>query len=178
MPASVAREWATDLQDDPAPQDLEAMTRLARHAVSPAERIAHLLHPWSSFLVVPVFALANAGVEIKRSAFDAPGAAAVTGGVMIGLVIGKTLGIAGSAWLAARLGIARLPEGASWGMVVAIAVVAGIGFTVSLFVAELAFESGPLQDSAKVGVLAASVVAALIGGIGLRRACRPAAAEA
>jgi len=146
--------------------------------VSPAERIAHLLHPWSSFLIVPIFALANAGVVISAESFGAPGPAAVTGGMMLGLVVAKTLGIAGAAWLAARLGIARLPEGANWKMMVAIATVAGIGFTVSLFVAELAFEEGALQDAAKLGVLAASAIAAIVGGTALRRACRPAEARA
>ena len=174
VPASLAREWANDLEDEPSADELRAMTKLARHSVSPAERIAHVLHPWSSFLVIPIFALANAGVSIKADAFDSAGAAAVTGGIMLGLVVGKTLGIAGAAWLGTRLGIARLPEGATWPMVLAIATVAGIGFTVSLFVAELAFEGGPLQDAAKIGVLAASTLAAVIGGAVLRRACRPA----
>ena len=172
VPTSVAREWAADLRDEPSAQDLETMTRLARHSVSPAERIGHVLHPWSSYLIVPIFALANAGVAIKADAFDGAGAAAVAGGVMLGLVAGKTLGIAGAAWLAARLGIARLPEGANWKMVFATATIAGIGFTVSLFVAELAYEPGSLQDAAKLGVLAASAVAAVIGGISLSRACR------
>ena len=172
LPASVAKEWASDLRDEPTVHELEAMRRLARHAVSPAERIGHILHPWSSFLIVPIFALANAGVEIRSDAFDAPDAVAVTGGVILGLVLGKTLGIAGAAWLAARLGLARLPEGASWPMVFAIATVAGIGFTVSLFIAELAFDAGPLQDSAKLGVLAASAIAAIVGGIALSWACR------
>ena len=172
LPGSVAREWASDLRDEPSAQDLQAMTRLARHAVSPAEHIGHALHPWSSYLIVPIFALANAGVPIKSDAFEASGAAAVTLGVMLGLVVGKTLGIAGAAWLAARLGIARLPEGANWKMIFAIATIAGIGFTVSLFVAELAFEPGSLQDAAKLGVLAASAIAAVIGGIALSRACR------
>jgi NhaA family Na+:H+ antiporter len=172
LPAAVARDWAADLRDEPSVQDLEAMRRMARHAVSPAERIAHILHPWSSFLIVPIFALANAGVAIEADAFDAPGAVAVTGGVMLGLVLGKIVGIAGAAWLAARIGVARLPEGANWTMMFGIASVAGIGFTVSLFVAELAFEPGPLQDAAKLGVLAASAVAAAIGGVALSRACR------
>ena len=172
LPATVARDWAADLEDEPTPHQLEQMTRLAKHAISPAERLAHVLHPWSSFLIVPVFALANAGVEIKAGSFDAPGAAAVSLGVILGLVVGKTLGIAGAAWLAARAGIATLPEGASWSMMVGIAAVAGIGFTVSLFVAELAFEAGPLQDASKIGVLAASTIAAVFGGIALRRACR------
>lgn len=172
LPVSVAREWAADLRDPPTVHELEAMRRLARHAVSPAERIAHILHPWSAFVIVPIFALANAGVAIRADAFDASGAAAVTGGVMLGLVLGKTLGIAGAAWLASRLGVARLPEGATWPMMFAIACVAGIGFTVSLFVAELAFEAGSLQDAAKLGVLGASTVAAIIGSIALSRACR------
>jgi len=177
LPGSVAREWAGDLRDDPTAEEMEAMTRLARHSVSPAERIGHLLHPWSSFVIVPVFALANAGVVISSDAFEAPGATAVTGAVMVGLVLGKTLGIAGAAWLAARSGIALLPEGANWTMMVGVAAVAGIGFTVSLFIAELAFEVGPLQDSAKLGVLAASAIAAVVGGTVLRRACRTSAPQ-
>ncbi|HEX2119503.1 MAG TPA: Na+/H+ antiporter NhaA [Acidimicrobiales bacterium] len=177
VPAAVAREWAQDLKDEPTPHELETMTKLARHSVSPAERLAHILHPWSSFLIVPIFALANAGVSIKADSFDTAGAAAVSLGVMLGLVVGKTLGIAGAAWLAHRVGIARLPEGANWGMMIGIAAVAGIGFTVSLFVAELAFDAGPLQDAAKIGVLAASTVAAIFGGVALRRSCRHHAAE-
>jgi Na+:H+ antiporter, NhaA family len=172
LPASVARAWANDLSDEPSADEMHAMTRLARHSVSPAERIAHVLHPWSSFLIVPLFALANAGVSIKGDAFDGAGAAAVTAGVMLGLVAGKTLGITGAAWLGMRLGIARLPEAATWPMMFAIAAVAGVGFTVSLFVAELAFEGGALQDAAKLGVLAGSTVAAVVGGIALSRACR------
>ena len=172
LPASVAREWANDLRDEPTAEQMHAMTRLARHSVSPAERIAHILHPWSSFLIVPIFALANAGVSIKADAFEGAGATALTLGVMLGLVAGKTLGITAAAWLGVRLGIARLPEGATWKMMFGIAAVAGIGFTVSLFVAELAFTDGPLRDAAKIGVLAASAVAAVIGGVVLSRACR------
>jgi len=167
VPATVARGWASDLEDDPSAADLATMTRLAQHSVSPAERLGHILHPWSSFLVVPVFALANAGVTIKHDSFSAPGAVAVAAGVMLGLVAGKTAGIAGAAWLAHRLGVARLPEDTSWPMLVAVAGVAGIGFTVSLFVAGLAFDVGPLQDAARLGVLAASVVAATAGGTAL-----------
>ena len=168
----VAREWARHLDDEPSAPAMDAMTRLARHAVSPAERIAHVLHPWSSFLVVPVFALANAGVVVRAGAFDAPGTTAIAGGVVLGLVLGKTVGIFAAAWVGARTGVAHLPAGATWPMMGGIAAVAGIGFTVSLFVAELAFDAGPSQEGAKLGVLAASTVAAVLGGTALWRACR------
>jgi len=172
-PAAVARAWAGDLADDPSPAELEAMTRLARTSVSPAERLEHLLHPWTTFVVIPLFALANAGISVNARSFEAPGAAAVTAGVMLGLVAGKALGITGGAWLAVRSGLGKLPEGATWPMVAGIGVVGGIGFTVSLFVSELAFGAGPLQDAAKIGVLGASTIAAVLGALALARACRP-----
>jgi len=113
-PAAVAREWAGDLSDDPGPAELDAMTRLAQTSVSPAERLEHRLHPWTSFVVVPVFALANAGVVIKADAFDAPATAGVALGVVLGLVVGKLVGITAATWLAVRSGLGRLPEGATW----------------------------------------------------------------
>jgi Na+:H+ antiporter, NhaA family len=139
---------------------------------SPGDRLDAALRHWSTFLVVPVFALANAGVVITAGAFDAPGTLGVAGGVVLGLVAGKTLGITGAAWLAVRTGLGRLPVGASWPMMVGIAAIGGVGFTVSLFIAELAFDSAALQDAAKVGVLTGSTVAAVVGGTVLRRACR------
>ncbi len=170
--ATVARQWAGDLTDEPTSAQLDAMTRLAGTAVSPAERLEHLLHPWTSFLIVPLFALANAGVELRADSFDRPGAAKITAGVVVGLVLGKTLGIMAAAWLSVRLGVGRLPEGATWPMVIGVAMIAGIGFTVALFITELAFDPGPLQDAAKIGVLAASTVAAVVGAAVLRNACR------
>ena len=145
-------------------------------AVSPAERLERLerlLHPWSSFVIVPLFALANAGVELRTDSFDRPGAARVTAAVVVGLWAGKTLGITAAAWLAVRTGLGRLPEGATWPMVMGIAGIAGTGFTVALFIADLAFEPGPLKSAAKIGVLFASTLAAVIGAVVLRRACRP-----
>ncbi|MEA2685977.1 MAG: Na+:H+ antiporter, NhaA family, partial [Actinomycetota bacterium] len=173
LPASDARDQARRLPDEPTATELASVSEVARNTVSPAERIGHALHPWSSFVILPIFALANAGVVIKADSFDAPGASAAALGVVLGLVVGKPLGITIAAWLAARSGIARLPEGATWPMMIAIASVGGIGFTVSLFIAELAFEAGPVQDGAKLGVLMASTVAAVVGGTALRRACRP-----
>jgi len=170
--AAVARRWATDMADEPGPTELDAMSRLAKTSVSPAERLERLLHPWTSFLVIPLFALANAGVVIRSDSFAAPGAVRVTAGVVIGLVVGKVVGITAAVWLAVRSGLGRLPAGATWPMLVAIATVAGIGFTVSLFISELAFDEGALQDAAKIGVLGASALAAAVGALGFIGASR------
>ncbi len=172
-PAALTREWASDLSDDPGPAELDAMSRLAQTSVSPAERLEHRLHPWTSFVVVPVFALANAGVVIKADAFDASATVGVTAGVLLGLVVGKLVGITAATWLAVRTGLGRLPEGSTWPMVVGIAAIGGIGFTVSLFIAELAYEPGAIQDAAKLGVLGASTLAAILGATLLLRASRP-----
>ena len=169
--AAVARGWAGDLADEPNAAELDVMVRLAKTSVSPAERLQHLLHPWTSFVVIPLFALANAGVAISSRSFEAPGAASVAVGVVVGLVVGKVVGISAASWLAVRTGLGRLPEGASWPMVVGIAATGGIGFTVSLFITELAFVPGPLQESAKIGVLGASTLAAVVGIVVLIRAC-------
>ena len=174
---AVARDWAGDLSDEPSPGELATMTRLAQTSVSPVERIEHTLHPWTSFLVVPLFALANAGVAIRSDSFDAGGAFRVSVGVVLGLVLGKTVGITAASWIAVRTGLARLPEGVGWPMVAGVAAVGGIGFTVSLFVAELAFDPGPVQDAAKIGVLAASVVAAVLGSVVVAAATRRQAAR-
>ena len=171
-PAAVARDWATDLADEPSPRELDAMTRLAKTSVSPAERLQYLLHPWTSFLVVPIFALANAGVSIRADSFDAPGVLGVTTGVVAGLVVGKLAGITLATWLAVRSGLGRLPEGATWSTLAGIAALGGIGFTVSLFITELAYDPGSLQDGAKIGVLAGSVIAAVAGSLVLLRASR------
>jgi NhaA family Na+:H+ antiporter len=127
----------------------------------PAERLEHLLHPWTGFLIVPVFALVNAGIELQRSALDPTNR--VTAGVVVGLVVGKAVGIGGFAWLAIRLGLGVLPDGVRTVQLAGAALLAGIGFTVSLFVTGLAFGEGALATDAKVGVLVASVVAAAAG---------------
>lgn len=136
-----------------------------------AVRLERFLHPWTSFVVLPLFALANAGVNLRGSGLAGGGPAAVATAVAAGLVLGKAAGITGAVWLAVRSGQGRLPDGATWPMVVAVATVGGVGFTVALFVAELAFAPGPFQDAAKVGVLAGSAVAALAGVGILHRAC-------
>jgi NhaA family Na+:H+ antiporter len=127
--------------------------------------------PYVTLLVLPVFALANAGVRIE-------GAGAmlldpVCLGVVIGLVLGKPLGITALSWLAVRAGLARLPAGVTWSQVVAVSVLAGIGFTMSLFIAGLAFEDPALGAAAKAGVLGASLVAGVVGLGLVRRATAP-----
>jgi len=133
-------------------------------------RLERLLRPWIGYVVLPVFALANAGVHLRADVVDAPGALAVMTGVALGLVVGKVLGITGAARLAVKAGLGRAPGGTTWPMVAAAATVGGIGFTVSLFIAELAFAPGPLQDAAKLGVLGGSVVAGAVGALALRQA--------
>ncbi|MGH9279689.1 MAG: Na+/H+ antiporter NhaA [Acidimicrobiales bacterium] len=172
-PAAVAREWTADLSDEPDAEELQAMTRLARSTVSVAERLEQGLHPFVSFVVLPLFALANAGVVLDAGLFDSPGAPAVAAGVMLGLVVGKALGISTFSWLAVRTGLGSLPTGVGWGQLVGIGVTAGIGFTVSLLVAELAFAAPGLQRAAKASVLIASAMAALGGALLLRRSAPP-----
>lgn len=138
--------------------------------VDVGDDVEHRLHPFSGFVVVPLFALANAGVELRASSLDVDGATPVALGVVLGLVVGKTLGITAFAWLAVRVGWATKPAGASWAQVIGVAAVAGIGFTVSLFVAGLAFETAALEDAAKLGILAASALAGVLGALLLARA--------
>ena len=136
-----------------------------QETISAAERLAHTLHPWTSYAVVPLFALANAGVPLSRASLAAAVASPVTIGVILGLVVGKLVGITGAAWLAVRLGIGALPEGVNGRQVRAVAGVAGIGFTVSLFIAGLAYPDPALQDQARVGILAGSLLAAAVGAL-------------
>ena len=141
--------------------DVLITSELLRESVSVGERYERALHPWVSYLIVPVFALASAGIPLSTDAFDVT--APVFAGVVLGLVVGKPLGIAFFAWFAVRLGVARLPDGVRWSNLVAVAAVAGIGFTVSLFITDLAFEVEAIQDEAKLAVLVASVMAAVLG---------------
>ncbi|HEX5911142.1 MAG TPA: Na+/H+ antiporter NhaA, partial [Thermoleophilaceae bacterium] len=132
-------------------------------AVSPNERFQQAIHPWSSYLVVPLFALANAGVSLSGDALSRAVSSPITLGVILGLVVGKGLGVSLVAGGAVRAGLGRLPEGLRDSHLVSASALAGIGFTVSLFVTDLAFESEALRDEAKVGVLAASALAAALG---------------
>ena len=142
--------------------DLARTARSAvRLAVSPNERLQTLWHPWTSYAIVPVFALANAGVQLSGSFLAQAYTSRVTLGILIGYVVGKPVGIVGATWAAARLGRGRLRPPVGWASVAGAGTIAGIGLTVSLLIASLAFHGARLAE-AKVGVLSAAVVAAAI----------------
>ena len=167
--ADAIRE-AEDLITDPSPGAVRRTMIQAQEVVSVAERLEHVLHPYSSFLIIPVFALANAGVQMDVATLGDAVSSPVTVGVVLGLVAGKLIGITGFSWIAVRSGIGALPKGATWGQLAAVAAIAGIGFTVSLFITGLAFRQMDLVDEAKIGILAASAVAAALGAVILRMA--------
>ena len=143
--------------------EAEQIVDVLNGSVSACDRLIDALHPWTSYVIVPLFALANAGIDLSGGAVNEP--SAILTGVAVALVVGKLVGVASFSWIAVRLGLGRLPEGVHWGHILGVASVAGIGFTVSLFITGLAFESPALQDDAKIGTLAASVVAAITGAL-------------
>lgn len=128
---------------------------------APTERLEHLLHPWSAFVILPLFALTNAGINLT-SPGGAPWSSPVGRAVFLGLVVGKPVGIVTAAAIAVRTRLAPLPDGATWRDLVGVGAIAGIGLTVSLFITDLAFEPH-LQAEAKVAILTASLVAGALG---------------
>jgi Na+:H+ antiporter, NhaA family len=177
-PAAVSREairTADETDDDPNEPDAGAhlwlrLAALSKEAVSPLVRVEHALLPWTSFVIVPIFALANAGVDLSSQAIGDAATSRITLGVILGLVVGKTIGIWAMSAIAVRLGIARLPRGVDLRHILGAGAVAGIGFTVALFITELAFEDPLLRDEAKIGILVASVLAGVLGWLLLRLA--------
>jgi Na+:H+ antiporter, NhaA family len=141
------------------------------------EWLEHQLHPWTSFVVLPLFALANAGIPLRRDAVGDALTSPVAGGIVLGLVVGKVVGITAFSGLAVRLRIARLPDRVTWPGIVAVSAVAGIGFTVSIFITGLAFGGDPLEQQAKIAILAASLLAAAVGSTLLVATARRARAE-
>lgn len=137
---------------------IRGLERVTREAISPLEYVEARLHPWVGFAIMPLFALANAGVPLGTGGIAHP----VSVAVAAGLVLGKPLGILAFSWLAVRAGIARLPDGVGWDVIAGGAALAGIGFTMALFIAALALE-GPQLDAAKLGTLGASLVSAALG---------------
>jgi len=142
---------------------LDLINEARREAVSPVERLIHALHPWVAFVVMPIFAVANAGVVVGGARFSGDYFWLFLG-VVAGLVIGKPVGIAAAAFGARRLGIAAASAETTRRGVMLVGVVGGIGFTMSLFIAQLAFVPGPLLDTAKLAILVGSGVA-MLGGL-------------
>jgi len=143
-------------------QRLRNVDLARREALSPAESLIEMLHPWVAFGIMPIFALANAGVTVSADSMDTASWNVVTG-VAVGLVAGKPLGILLACWLTLKLGIGTLPRGITLPHLLVLGVVAGVGFTMALFIAQLAFVDPGLLSAAKLGVLGASGVAAIIG---------------
>ncbi|HET6574253.1 MAG TPA: Na+/H+ antiporter NhaA [Fimbriiglobus sp.] len=140
--------------------DFRRLEFAARESLSPLERLETALHPWVGFVIMPIFALANAGVTLRVAGFAEPPALAVAAG----LVVGKPVGIVGFSYLAVRLGLAALPAGVGWRLLVGAGCLGGIGFTMSLFVAGLAFPGRPdLLDDGKVGIILGSLTSAVLG---------------
>ena len=168
----VLKRQEFDAQAPRAAQRMDAdameMSAIAIESVSPLSRMEHALLPWSSFVVVPIFALANAGVDFRGVDLWAAVTHPVALGVAAGLLIGKTVGITIFAFLAVRFGFAKLPRNTGWGHIIGVAAVAGIGFTVALFVTALAFDPGELADRAKTGIFLGSITAGLVGTAFLR----------
>lgn len=145
-----------------------SLSNLAREAVSPLHRLSRTLHPWTAFFIAPAFALANAGVRFGTMEADEVATSSVAIGVAAGLLFGKTAGILSASWLAVRFRLARLPDGVRWGHICGLAVLGGTGFTVSLFITDLAFDDQALVDLSKVGILVGSASAAVLGFLLLR----------
>jgi NhaA family Na+:H+ antiporter len=175
-PARVLSRAAEELQRDeasavsnthPAGQLVRSVRLANRDLLPPVVRVQTALHPWVAFGIMPLFALANAGVSMKGLDLALDGALFVVLGVSVALVAGKPLGVIGMTWLMVKLGWCRLPSGVSWAGVCIVGLLAGIGFTMSIFIALLAFTDDNLLSAAKLGVLLGSLAAALIGiGVG------------
>jgi Na+:H+ antiporter, NhaA family len=154
--AGVVAAMAVPITKTPAAPDAETST---------LHRMEHALHPWVAFAIVPIFGFANAGVALG-------GAVSLTASlplaIALGLIVGKQAGVFGSVWVAVRFGVASRPAGASWAQIYGVALLCGIGFTMSLFIGGLAFPNAPQADAVKIGVLAGSVVSAAAGVLVLR----------
>ncbi len=165
------REGIAGSPTEPTPDQMAAVHSLeeaCEHVETPLQRLEHGLHGLVAFVIMPIFALANAGVGLGGS-LGALATDTVALGVMLGLVVGKPVGVLLLSFVAVKLGLAALPSGVTWRHVIGVSFLTGIGFTMSIFIATLAFGEGPLLDSAKVGILAASIVSGVLGAAFLLR---------
>jgi Na+/H+ antiporter NhaA len=154
-------EQTRSFREQPTPALARSAQLAVASAISPNERLLHRLHPWTSFVIVPLFALANAGIHVDGSLLGDAIASPVTLGIVFGYVLGKPLGVVGATWIAWRMSRGRIRLALSWPVIGGGGAAAGIGFTVSLLISSIAFEGRRLEE-AKLGVLAAAVLASLV----------------
>ncbi|MGH2925947.1 MAG: Na+/H+ antiporter NhaA [Solirubrobacterales bacterium] len=154
-------ELTRSFREQPTPQLARSAQLSVASAISPNERLQHRLHPWTSFVIVPMFALANAGINLNGQLLGDAIGSPITLGIVFGYVVGKPLGIIAASWLASRPRLVGLKRSLSWPVIVGGGTVAGIGFTVSLLISSIAFDGRQLEE-AKLGVLAAALLAAAL----------------
>jgi Na+/H+ antiporter NhaA len=152
-----------EFREQPTPELAATASRTLEGAISPNDRLARRFHPWSSYVIVPLFALANAGVVVNSDLLSRAFSSPITWGIIVGYVVGKPLGIVGGTWAAEQLTRRHVRSPVGWGALAGAGTAAGIGFTVSLLIASRAFSGGQL-DEATIGVLCAAVVSSLLSG--------------
>lgn len=168
-PAQPTQPMVVDEQEQAV---ILALEDLCEQVQAPLQKMEHSLHSWVAFVVIPIFAFANAGVTLSTESLSGDSTPLVLG-IVLGLVVGKPIGLLMSTWLAVRLGLADLPQGASWSQMLGVGTLAGIGFTMALFVASLAFVDAAQLNSAKLGILLASIIAGALGMFMLGRTGKP-----
>lgn len=161
------------MQNNQQQKLLQSMEDFVHCMESPLQRMEHRLHIWVSFLVIPIFALANAGIPINMATLGETLLHPITYGVISGLIVGKVLGISLFSWLVIKLGWSHLPSGVTMPQLISVSLLAGIGFTMSIFIGSLAFENPQYLLNAKIGILTASLFAGVVGYIALRLTTRP-----
>ena len=142
---------------------VQSIELAAHHAETPLQRLEHSLHPWVAFVIIPLFALGNAGMTFTAAGVIRALTSPLTLGVALGLLLGKPIGITLFSYLAVKTGLASLPRGVTWSYVAGAGILGGIGFTMSLFVMGLSFTDAVLMDEAKFGILAGSLLSAVLG---------------
>jgi NhaA family Na+:H+ antiporter len=171
---SFHRPGVSIMRNDEQRSVLQTLENGVHLVETPLQRLEHSMHMPVAFVIIPIFALANAGIPIELQGFGDILAHPVTLGVIVGLMLGKIIGIAGFSWLALKIGLGSLPAGTNFQQIVGVGILGGIGFTMSIFIAELAFKAHPEQLlMAKTGILIASLLAGIIGYLWLKAVSAP-----
>ena len=164
--------WYSILMDSDYLNVVHNLRLACQEVETPLQRLEHALHPYVAFLILPIFALGNAGLTLSAEAMSQAALHPVTLGIALGLLVGKPLGVSLFAYIAVKSGLASLPENVSWIQLIGVGLLGGIGFTVSLFISGLSFEVPEMLNYAKIGVLSGSALTAVIGGVLLSRVAR------